>query len=381
MVYYNEFDPEAAQWLRNLIVAGVIPCGDVDERSIVDVSPNDLAGYEQCHFFAGIGGWAYALRLAGWGDSNVWTGSPPCQPFSAAGKGLGAQDERNLWYAFYRLIRECKPATLFGEQVAQAIGYDWLDTVSTDLEQEGYAVGAAVLPACSVGAPHKRERLWFVADNQSAESECTWRARQRWTRPSDGGGIYELEHADSQRREDEYALQRRHSQGWKQGYISEASGNGLTHDLADSGNQRLQGGVSKRQNSQRQVIDRRIGYNCSTHNMADSQIDGLQDGQDRNWRREGVCGQSMSGILEDGSDGLTRGFWSNADWVYCRDEKYRPIEPGLKPLAHGVSGRVAIGSAGKTYWYTRKSALKGFGNAIVPQVAAEFIKAFMTRDE
>ena len=374
MVYYNEFDPEAAMWLRNLIVAGVIPCGDVDERSIVDVSPNDLAGYEQCHFFAGIGGWAYALRLAGWGDSNVWTGSPPCQPFSAAGKGLGAQDDRNLWHAFYRLIRECKPSTIFGEQVAQAIGYDWLDAVSTDLEQEGYAVGAAVLPACSVGAPHKRERLWFVADNQGAESECAGRARQRWTRPSDGGGIYELEHADSQRREDEYALQWRHSQGWKQGDNSEAAGHGSTHD------------------------------------MADRQIDGLQDGQDWHGRRARVCGQSMSGSVKGfmgnpehdgrheivefgrkneqrrllqpkGSGDFTRGFWSNADWVYCRDEKYRPIEPGLKPLAHGVSGRVAIGSAGKTCWYTRKSALKGFGNAIVPQVAAEFIKAFMTRDD
>ena len=60
--YYNEFDPFAAAWLRNLIAQGLIAPGDVDERSIKDVSPDDLRGYTQCHFFAGIGGWSYAAR-------------------------------------------------------------------------------------------------------------------------------------------------------------------------------------------------------------------------------------------------------------------------------------------------------------------------------
>lgn len=79
--YYNEIDPFAAQWLRNLIAAGHLPAGDVDERSIVDVRPDDLKGYVQCHFFAGIGGWPLALRMAGWPDDReVWTGSCPCQP-------------------------------------------------------------------------------------------------------------------------------------------------------------------------------------------------------------------------------------------------------------------------------------------------------------
>jgi DNA (cytosine-5)-methyltransferase 1 len=77
--YYNELDPFAAAWLRNLIAAGLIPQGEVDERSIEDVTPNDLAGFRQCHFFAGIGGWPLALRLAGWPDERpVWTGSCPC---------------------------------------------------------------------------------------------------------------------------------------------------------------------------------------------------------------------------------------------------------------------------------------------------------------
>lgn len=84
--YYNEIDPFAANWLRNLSDAGLIAKGVVDERSIVDVTPADLVGFTQCHFFAGIGGWSYALRLAGWPDEReVWTGSCPCQPFSTAG--------------------------------------------------------------------------------------------------------------------------------------------------------------------------------------------------------------------------------------------------------------------------------------------------------
>lgn len=163
--YFNENHPFAAQWLRNLIKAGHIAPGDVDERSIADVRPDDLKSYTQCHFFAGIGGWSYALRLAGWDDDRpVWTGSCPCQPFSAAGQQKGEADARHLWPEFRRLIAECRPSIVFGEQVASKLGRGWLTGVRTDLEALAYAVGAADLGAASVGAPHIRQRLWWVAD-------------------------------------------------------------------------------------------------------------------------------------------------------------------------------------------------------------------------
>jgi DNA (cytosine-5)-methyltransferase 1 len=162
--YYNEIDPYAAQWLRNLIDAGHIARGDVDERSIVDVRAGDLHGYSQCHFFAGIGGWSYALRLAGWPDNRpVWTGSCPCQPFSEVGERRGAEDERHLWPDWFRLIRERRPPILFGEQVPESIKLGWLDEVSSDFQSEDYAIGSAVLSACLVEARQERERLWFVA--------------------------------------------------------------------------------------------------------------------------------------------------------------------------------------------------------------------------
>ena len=167
--YYNEIDPYAAAWLRNLVAAGLIAPGDVDTRSIEDVIPNDLRGYTQCHFFAGIGIWSLALRRAGWPDSRpVWTGSCPCQPFSEAGKGMGFDDERHLWPAFYHLIAQCSPAVVFGEQVASRDADPWIDLVCADLEAVGYACGAVPYPAAGIGAPHIRERLYWVADANDA---------------------------------------------------------------------------------------------------------------------------------------------------------------------------------------------------------------------
>lgn len=177
--YYNEIDPYAAQWLRNLIAAGHIADGDVDERSIVDVRPTDLSGFTQCHFFAGIGGWSLALRLAEWPDDReVWTGSCPCQPFSQAGSRAGSRDARHLWPAFYNIISECRPPTVFGEQVASVDGRSWFSAVRFDLEALGYAVGGADLCAAGVGAPHIRQRLWWVADSDT--HSAGW--------PNSGGG-------------------------------------------------------------------------------------------------------------------------------------------------------------------------------------------------
>lgn len=170
--YYNEIDPYAAQWLRNLIAKNLIAPGDVDERSIVDVQPDDLKGYKQCHFFAGIGGWSYAARLAGYPDDReLWTGSCPCQPFSEVGLRRGKEDERHLWPDWFRLIRSIRPSVVFGEQVPEAVPLGWLDEVSVDFESEGYSVGAAVLSACVVEAWQERERLWFMACSNGEQVE------------------------------------------------------------------------------------------------------------------------------------------------------------------------------------------------------------------
>lgn len=153
--YYNEFDPKAAAWLRELIKQGHIAPGVVDTRSIEDVLPSELAGFTQCHFFAGIGVWSYALRQAGWSDdTRVWSMSCPCQPFSAAGNGVGFDDKRHLWPAGHYLIGQCKPDVIFGEQVASKGADAWIDLVHTDMETLDYAFGAIPFPSAGIGAPH-----------------------------------------------------------------------------------------------------------------------------------------------------------------------------------------------------------------------------------
>ena len=289
--YYNEIDPFAAQWLRNLIVAGHIAAGVVDERSICDVAPEDVAEFTQAHFFAGIGVWSYALRSAGWDDDrSVWTGSCPCQPLSAAGRGRGTSDERHLWPEFHRLIAECRPSVVLGEQVASALGRDWLNAVRTDLEGVGYAVGAADLGAASVGAPHIRQRLWWVADAAS-------------------GG----------RREQRDAL------GARQGRHADGGGDasGRLAQPAGCGGQGVREEPAHRKP--------------------------LPNGE--------------GSVSRDTDASPLHGFWRDADWLLCRDGKRRPVEPGTFPLAHGAPARVG--------------RLRAYGNAIVPQVAAAFIRAFM----
>jgi len=163
--YYNEIDPFAAAWLKELIKAGHIAPGEVDTRSIVEVKPEDLKGFTQFHFFAGIAVWSHALRNAGWADDRpVLTASAPCQPFSAAGKRKGTEDERHLWPVCFELIREIRPPVVFGEQVASKDGLLWFDHVKADLNSAGYAVFGCDIPASAFGAPHIRQRLYFVGE-------------------------------------------------------------------------------------------------------------------------------------------------------------------------------------------------------------------------
>ena len=219
--YYNEFDPYAAQWLRNLIAAGHLAKGEVDERSITEIQPDDLLGFNQCHFFAGIGVWGYALRQAGWADDRpVWTGSCPCQPFSAAGKQEGFADERHLWPTWFNLIRECRPDVIFGEQVEAAINHGWLDLVQSDLEGEGYACGAAGIPAGGVGAPHIRQRLWFVADADSGRHDgratATGRQAGASTGIASGSAFDQLGDSDDTRSQGRGVSSANNGGGWFQ---------------------------------------------------------------------------------------------------------------------------------------------------------------------
>jgi len=213
---YHDFDEFKCEVVRQAIKAKAITDGEVICGDIKELQPSDVMGFRRFHAFCGGGFWDLALNRAGWGDAEVWTGSCPCPSFSAAGKGRGFADARHLWPHWMRLIKECKPPVIFGEQVSAAIGHGWLDLVQDDMEAEDYAVGKAVLGACCVGAPHIRQRLWFVAHAGSGASqrvtgsvlaEETGRGEPGFAdgdcavRHSDGGTDGELAHAERGRRE------------------------------------------------------------------------------------------------------------------------------------------------------------------------------------
>ncbi len=113
------------------------------------------------------------------GAIDILTGGFPCQPYSSAGKRLGKEDERHLWPHMLRAISEIKPTYVVGENVRGLTNWNGgmvFEEVCVDLESQGYTVQPILLPACSVGAPHRRDRIWFVAANTNLfrqhEREC-----------------------------------------------------------------------------------------------------------------------------------------------------------------------------------------------------------------
>lgn len=386
--YYNEHDPKAAAWLRELIKQGVITDGEVDERSIEDVVPADLVRFDRCHFFAGIGVWDHALTEAGWPDSRrVWTGSCPCQPFSAAGKGAGFDDERHLWPSWFHLIDTYRRSigripTIFGEQVASKDGLTWLDTVQTDLEAIGYATATIDFPSAGVGAPHIRQRLYFVADAEH-EGWHDWR--------NDGPKRNDNDNGRSAAAGSNRDVGRLRSDTGENGNTSDLEKPAIIgRRVRSDGNSTGNGGQVQapgRSNVSRMVnTELRRSEQCDSGQRAIQEPnpgrstgvalgDTWEQGRQRSSRDGGSSDDQPGRISQDApgsiraasgtATGLTNGFWRDARWIYCRDEKWRPIapEPSLFPLADGTPGRVGL--------------LRGAGNAINAQAAKAFIESYL----
>lgn len=417
--YYNEIDPYAVEWLRNLIKAGHIADGEVDTRSIVDVCPDDLRGFDQCHFFAGIAGWSHALRLAGWADDRkIWTGSCPCQPFSVAGKGKGTDDERHLWPHLFRLIRGCRPPVVMGEQVAGAAGYGWLNGVGFDLEGEDYSIEGVDIAACAVNAPHIRQRLYWVATNMADANNNDRRnvSRNKYgskelnefgkhginndldnaksaglegrfnntsqpsieARNSDigsaGGDSFFMVNSYSERRQEqcgtisvqteqssiECSSSRREGSWESMGSSGNDMANTNSNGCGSAGERRSLDAIHARELHDGMPIAER---NTCGINMANADLSGSSRQCEQRWQPEHQKEAEGPGELCAGRSG----FWDNAIWLNGADGKARRAKPGVRLLAHGVPARV-----GK---------LRAYGNAIVPQIAAEVIKAFMETGE
>ncbi len=277
-----------------------IPSGWVDTRSITELQPEDIPDSGQCHFFAGIGGWGLAFRLAGIpDDAHAWSASLPCQPFSIAGQRRGIEDDRHLFPVFYELVRVKRPPIILGEQVASADGLEWLAGVHTAMENAGYLFASADLSAASVGAPHVRQRLYWGA----------WLPDSNLPRLTDRQSQPRTEHLDNFH---------------------------APNGLPDSGDLGLRSRGSHR------------GERCIQENLNRSDAESYTEWDGWEFRT--------------GQDGRPDGdAWGNHFQAWA-DGTTRRTEPGLLPLAHGFPERVGL--------------IRGFGNAIVPQVAKVFIEEF-----
>ena len=381
--YYNEWEAFPAQWELNLIRAGHLPDGRVDQRDIREVKEDDVEGYTQCHFFSGIGGWPYALRLAGWPATRpVWTASLPCQSFSTAGHGRGTDDERHLWPEFKRLVAACRPPVIFGEQVSSKLAReDWWPRVSSDFQAMGYSVRAFDLCAAGIGAPHIRQRIYWCAvavdyaaaagSRDVADSTVERRRETRGALSTDlqerivgDGSIDSSSMADAE-------CYRQHRSGGVEG---SRGGHELTdrnpdgRDMADPKRRRRMGAAA---------YDRE--HTAPGRPERDTALNGGVTGEGRGDEGSAGMGNTYGQGLERGADQWNSpseravepsgmGAWDDAVWIECADGKIRRIpdpetQPQLHPLAYGIPGRVG--------------RLRAYGNAIVPQVAAVFIQAVM----
>lgn len=481
--YYNEIDGHAAAWLRNLIADGQIAPGHVDERSIRDVQPRDLDGYTQCHFFAGIGVWSYALRQAGWrDDAPVWTGSCPCQPFSVAGRREAFEDERHLWPEFFRLIAARRPIVVLGEQTSGKDGYAWLDLVHADLAQEDYTCRAVDIPAGGFGAPHRRNRIYWVADanmhGREPLAEYRLRIQEHYaqSRGRDlvvghagrfGGGRHAGAIPGPQGGSRFERLEARHLPDFSvaaiasDGVVDAAHGgrgefgralvarpSGHAHGAdpafqlvadADPGRSSSGDGGKGLGDSRQSERPGRFGRVADAALLGHGRRDvaggaggaagasapsiggrptgrfepsgagaarGVADAHGARRQRfadgNGALQPQLPAAERNGQDagelvdtagrrrtrfgsepelhepgppssrfdgpGPVNGRWAAADWIFCRDAKWRPVEPGLEPLVDRAPRGVGPSRTGR---------LKGYGGAIVAPQATAFIEAYL----
>lgn len=333
-VYYNEFDPEIAEWLQNLIKKGVLPDGEVDTRSIVDVKPEEIVGFTHYHFFAGIGGWALAAKYANFSQNTpLVTGSAPCQPFSVAGKKKGENDERHLWSELFRIYKDLqvlngwdRRSLIVGEQVDSKLALSWLDGVFNDLQSINHTTGAASLSGQAVNSPQIRQRIYWFGKKTLADSVCF--------------GCDGEQDNTQQEQEQRIALE------WTSSSFK--SDTTMEHSY-----------VSR--------LERLSGHGDNDRGAEPN----------RPVTASNICA---------GTHGTFPNPWLDSPYIQCYDANYRRAEPRIPLLADGLPNYgVSFNSTTfneaqklkKDLILCRKTIIHGLGNAIIPQLGALFLKSIM----
>jgi DNA (cytosine-5)-methyltransferase 1 len=352
----------AAEWMgwQNLFHCEMNPFGQKvlnhywpDAELFTDITKSDFT--------------KYANRI------DILTGGFPCQPYSHAGKRLGKEDDRHLWPEMLRAIREIQPTWVVGENVSGLISWNdgmVFDEVQTDLEAEGYEVFPVVLPACAVNAPHRRDRVWFIAYSNSFRNN-------RMHRTENGNDARELTENNKQSGDGWASEIERYGESWP---TTNADSNG--HELRGFGEDRCTEGESIGKQEQRERVwanDRGIGKQGITSNP---ESQGRKERQPNNGRTDSTENRtwmddrferfSSKRIIAD--TGLQRQTFSQqqaAGIEQCSGWECFPTQPPVCSRNDGLSPELV----GITVSKHRNESIKAYGNAIVPQIAFQIFKA------
>ena len=339
------------------------------------------------------------------GKIDVLTGGFPCQPFSVAGRRKGAEDNRYLWPEFKRAIREIRPPWIIGENVAGILSMVQpgkeadlesqsssgkkgdqerefvVETICKDLETEGYTVQPIVIPACAVGAPHRRDRVWFIANNNSFRLQVK-RSEQQTT---GNRGVYPYE------------------------FVADSNNNSTLRVSGEHEGKGYKKGVSKRNDIQQPVESVGI-WGTSSYSSSGRQFNWSSDWTERSlypdqeWNtkegeperieRECRTGETVPFDEYTYSDGLEGRFNQETKFISEDKSAWRdtcglrywenfPTQPPICGRNDGISDLLDIDAVFKGVSYTqrrsvynrwRTEAIKAYGNAMVPQVIYQIYK-------
>ncbi len=345
---------------------------------------------------------------------DILTCSYPCQPFSVAGKQKGEEDPRHLWPDTFRLVQECRPTWFVGENVSGHIKLG-LDTVLKDLESEGYDTRTFVIPASSVGAWHKRERLWIIGYSEHNGSLATKKSRKHQetargtpqgqnqaeqsegaSRPSNHENVSDTDNSrDRASRHEADQEQPQTDQGWQK--QSQLEFGGHSENVSDTKSKGLSGSRGQESNTNRARVEQRKGQEQGTIRSKSKRCSGVStDVSDTSSSGLEEYGHSESeDVIQHREETL-----SNADiqgsqrWLPRWENQERESE-----LGHAGCGSTAHLQQGENWWQTqselcgvpngisveldknRVGRIKGLGNAIVPQIAWFIGHAIITAEK
>jgi DNA (cytosine-5)-methyltransferase 1 len=308
------------------------------------------------------------------GTIDIITGGFPCQPYSMAGKRKGKEDERHLWPEMLRAIREIQPTWVVGENVLGLVNWDGglvFHEVQADLEAQGYEVQPYVLPAASVNAPHRRDRVWFIAYSKSCADSRKSRKLSNEAKEENGGWIEPGTSSEQQVQ-----------------LPTESSS--IFGNVSDSERKGLQGCTDTREVSSKEGTLGREGDKFTTEsssvdkesNAADSSSIGFCQHSSREQlfsetfgTQLGMDKQNDSYPQNQGLEGM-RGEERRYSKLHRRQSRIENWQnfPTVSPICNGDDG-LSDRLDSITFPKWRNESIKAGGNAIVPQVVYQIFKA------